>query len=271
MDNSLKMKDGLITCKACGRKFGYILRHLSQDPECKNTYSHSEYEILQNESRSITYKNNLILKRSRYNKEKRGKQNKMQKMGEKWICHQEKMAKKYQIQRKDKSWMKKRALKKRERYHNQARAEEHESVRDEKHKEIMENRIKSEEKVICQKNESCKKEVTKCLLSQVKNLKATKLSRETRKEIRDIKLEIDKVHKDVDEKVETACATSEDHYKSSLLLRYKLVNISAWFWQVKCTETWAEFRRDKLARQMSIYEYENKYTCPSCQERICRQ
>ena len=88
--------------------------------------------------------------------------------------------------------------------------------------------------------------------------------------MRDIKFEIEEVYKDVDKKVETACASCEDH-QSSLKIGYKLVNISARFCQVKCTETWAEFRCEKLARQMSIYEYENKYSCPSCQERICRQ
>ena len=94
--------------------------------------------------------------------------------------------------------------------------------------------------------------------------------REGRKEIRDIKLEIEEVYKDVDIKVETACAASGD-YQSSLKIGDKLGNISTSFWQVKCTETWAEFRCEKLARQMSVYEYENKYSCPSCQERICRQ
>ena len=73
MDDSLKLKNGTITCKACQRKFGYILKHLSQDPECKDAYSNSEYEMLEKESRRITYKNKLIQERSNYNKEKRAK------------------------------------------------------------------------------------------------------------------------------------------------------------------------------------------------------
>ena len=85
-----------------------------------------------------------------------------------------------------------------------------------------------------------------------------------------MKFEIEQVYKDVDKKVETASTTYVDH-QSSLKIGYKLVNISACFYQVKCTETWAEFRCERLARQMSIHEYENKYSCPSCQERICRQ
>ena len=172
--DSLKLKDGLITCKACQRVFGYILRHLSQQPECKNTYSHSEYEMLQNESRSITYKNNQMLKHSKYNKEKRAKQYQIQKTGEKWQCYREKVAKKYQIQRKDESWMKERALKKRRRYDNQARAKEHERAKEKEHKEKMENHIELEKQKIRRQNESCKKEVTECLLRQVKNSNATK-------------------------------------------------------------------------------------------------
>ena len=98
MDDSLKLKNGTITCKACQRKFGYILKHLSQDPECKNTYSHSEYEMLQKESWRITHENKLILERSNYNKEKRAKRYQMQKMNKNWKCYQNKVAKRYQMQ-----------------------------------------------------------------------------------------------------------------------------------------------------------------------------
>ena len=71
--------------------------------------------------------------------------------------------------------------------------------------------------------------------------------------------------------METVCKTSEYCHQSPLKLEYKLVNISAWFWQVTCTRTWAEFWCDRLGRQMTLHEYENKYACPSCQESICRQ
>ena len=159
MDNSLKLKDGLITCKACRREFGYILKHLSQYPECKSMYSHSDYEMLQKESWRITNENKLILMRSRYNKEQRAKKYQMQK---------ERVAKKYQIQRKDENWMYDRVLKERKRY---------ERLREKEHKEKMENHIQSEKLKICRQNESCKQEVTKCLLHQVKNFKATKSDR----------------------------------------------------------------------------------------------
>ena len=66
MDNSLKLKRGLITCKACQREFSYILKHLSQDPECKNAYSRSEYDMLQKEISSITNENKLFLIHSKY-------------------------------------------------------------------------------------------------------------------------------------------------------------------------------------------------------------
>ena len=99
----------------------------------------------------------------------------------------------------------------------------------------MENHIKSEKQEICSQNESCKREVTECLQGQVKNLKVTELCRKARKEIRDIKLEIERVYKDIHKKVETVVATLEDH-KSSLKLGYKLVNISARFQQIKCAD-----------------------------------
>ena len=148
MDNSLKLKDGLITCKACRREFGYILKHLSQYPECKSMYSHSDYEMLQKESWRITNENKLILMRSRYNKEQRAKKYQMQK---------ERVAKKYQIRRKNESWMKERALSKRKRQDNQARSERHERAKEKEHKEKMENYIELEKQKICRQNESCKK------------------------------------------------------------------------------------------------------------------
>ena len=177
MDNSLKSKDGLITCKACQREFGYILKHLSQYTECKNAYSHSEYEMLQKESKRITYENDLILKRSKYNKDKRAKRYQLEKNDKKWKCYQEKMAKKYQIQRKDESWMKERALKDRRRYDNQAQGQRHQQVREKEHKEKMENHIKLEKQKTCRQNESCKKKVTECLWRQVKNSRGTKSNR----------------------------------------------------------------------------------------------
>ena len=70
--------------------------------------------------------------------------------------------------------------------------------------------------------------------------------------------------------IEAACATSENQ-KSSHKLNSRLVSTSAYFAQIKCPEVWADFRCDRLARRMSRYEYQNKYTCPSCQKRICKQ
>ena len=91
MDDSLKLKDGTITCKACQRKFGYILKHLSQDPECKNAYSHSEYEMLEKESKRISNENKLAIERSKYNKEKRAKKYQVQKIDQNWKSYQEKL------------------------------------------------------------------------------------------------------------------------------------------------------------------------------------
>ena len=51
-------------------------------------------------------------------------------MNPKWKCYQEKVAKKYQEQRKDESWMKERALKKSIRYDNQVQAEYDDKVRE---------------------------------------------------------------------------------------------------------------------------------------------
>ena len=130
----------------------------------------------------------------------------------------------------------------------------------------IEIRIKSEKQKVCQQNETCKKEVTECLQRHMKNLKEIEISKE-------IKLKIEEVYKNIEKKVETACAKAENKQwqQSSLLLDTKLVNVWAWFSQTKCPETWANFRCEILARSMSIHEYENKYTCPSCQKQICKQ
>ena len=72
MDDFENSKDGLITCKgkSCGRKFGYILKHLSQSPECKRAYTLPQYESLQKESKIITYENDLSLKHHKYDPKK---------------------------------------------------------------------------------------------------------------------------------------------------------------------------------------------------------
>ena len=49
-----------------GNALGYILRHLSQIPVCKNAHSHSEYDMLQKEISSITNENKLFLIHSKY-------------------------------------------------------------------------------------------------------------------------------------------------------------------------------------------------------------
>ena len=170
--------DGLITCqgKSCGRKFGYILKHLSQSPECKNAYSHSEYENLQKESKRITYENKLNRERSLYDKEKRAKKYKMQRLDKSWMKESaKKKREKYQIQKNDKRWMQQRASQKRVEYDSKARAKYYDLLKERQHREKIQSLIKREKKKICQQNESCKKEVTKFLQFQVKNLKATKL------------------------------------------------------------------------------------------------
>ena len=116
MDNFENLDNGLITCKgkSCGRKFGYILKHLSQSPKCKSAYTLQEYESLQKESKRITYENNLSLKRSKYDPEKR--------------------AKKYQAKSMDKNWMYEQTLQKRE-YHQR--------IREKKYREKLESIIES--------------------------------------------------------------------------------------------------------------------------------
>ena len=56
MDNFNSSLSELITCKnkECQRQFGYIIKHLSQSPECKNAYTEDEYTNLVKESKAIT-------------------------------------------------------------------------------------------------------------------------------------------------------------------------------------------------------------------------
>ena len=73
-------KDGLITSKgkSCERKFGFILKHFSRSPECKNAYSQTEYETLQNELKRISNEKKLSHQRSTYDREKRAKKYQLQ-------------------------------------------------------------------------------------------------------------------------------------------------------------------------------------------------
>ena len=102
----------LITCKnkKCQRKFGYIIRHLNQSPECKNTYSKDEYSNLEKESKAITKANDLARRRLKYDPEKR--------------------AKKYQREAQDKKRMERQKLAQREKYDPIARAERHKREHD---------------------------------------------------------------------------------------------------------------------------------------------
>ena len=70
MDNSDYIE--LITCKgkSCGRKFGYIIKHLCQSPECKSAYTTEEYSLLEKEPQRITHEKKLSRMRSRYQKKK---------------------------------------------------------------------------------------------------------------------------------------------------------------------------------------------------------
>ena len=64
----------------------------------------------------------------------------------------------------------------------------------------MDDCIMSEKQQTCRQNESCRKEVKKCLLHQVRNYKVTKLSNEERKEIKDIELEIEELYNNIEKK-----------------------------------------------------------------------
>ena len=110
MDEFINYKDGLITCKgkSCGRKFGFILKHFSRSPECKNAYSQTEYETLQNKLKRISNEKKLSHQRSIYDREKRAKKYQLQ---EKAKYDKQKRAKKYQLQEKAKYDKEKRAEK----------------------------------------------------------------------------------------------------------------------------------------------------------------
>ena len=73
----------------------------------------------------------------------------------------------------------------------------------------MESVIQSSKEETHRQNKSCRDEVQECLQRQIKNLNETKLSRETRKEIRDIKIKIEEIYKNIEKQVEAACVAAE--------------------------------------------------------------
>ena len=214
MDNSNCLKRELITCKrkSCGRKFTYILKHLSQSPECEKTYSKEERQMLQVESMSITRDNQLSQKRSKYDPEK--------------------YAKKYQIKKLDEKWMEQKRLEKRTKYDPVARSERHKK----KQQEELEQSVKELKQSTHRQNESYKEDKTESLQRQVKNLKDSKLSRGMRAEIRKIRHKIEEIYQSIERQIESTSAIAET--------QQSYVTVSKLFNSIKASETWLENSKD---------------------------
>ena len=249
----------LITCKgkSCGREFAYILKHLSQSPECEKAYTIEEREMLKKESASITREIQLSQKRS-----------------------------KYQLKKLDEKWMEKKRLKERKRYNPLARSERHKReykiLKDEQHREHMESHIRLSKQKKSKLNKAYRETATERLQRQINNLKEPKLSREIRLEIRNVRGKIEEIYQSIEKQGENACAIAQT--------KQSWVQTTVLFDAIKCSEMWIEnfkylqmskepcqcrtcfnkehkvFMCKRLVRQME--DKEEKYTCPGCQEKL---
>ena len=197
---------------------------------------------------------------------------------------------KYQKQRLDDNWYDKRLLEKKKRYDPVARSKLHkrayEVINKERHRETLKGHIWLLKMQPNKQNNSNKNEVTECLLRQVRNLKGTKLNRDARSDVRNIKRKIQKVHKSIENQIDSVCKTAE-------IQQLSLSDTTKMFSQINWNQKWIEnakylemlnqpcqcnicfnkehkdFRCKRLMRQMK--DKEDKYTCPGCQELIHKQ
>lgn len=202
------MRDGKITCKFCEVKYTYIIRHLNQTPECKNTYSVTEYAHLEQESKELTRKNKLIRKRAKYDPAKRAEKYKKEKAEQK-------------------PWIKRG----REKYDPVARAKRYHHEKGiaikKKHRNDLNKLLKKIRKENSDANDSCRKSAERSLQIQSCHIKETILSKESKLAIKGIKDKIKGIHKFIKNKILLASSTAKSQQMSlddarSLFIQIKI-------------------------------------------------